>query len=97
VLISKDGVILTNNHVVSGASDIQVILPDQREIEATVRGTDPESDLAVLKIEDVGDLVPISVGDSNRLRLGDVVLAIDFNPTHCPSVSAAAWRSGNAT
>jgi serine protease Do len=76
VLISKDGVILTNNHVVSGASEIRVILPDLREVEATVRGTDPESDLAVLKIEDVGDLIPIDVGDSNALRLGDVVIAI---------------------
>jgi serine protease Do len=76
VLISRDGVILTNSHVVSGASDIQVILPDQRQVEATVRGTDPESDLAVLKIEDVGDLVPLAVGDSSALRLGDIVLAI---------------------
>jgi serine protease Do len=76
VLISKDGVILTNSHVVSGASEIQVILPDQREVEATVRGTDPETDLAVLKIEDVGDLVPIVLGNSEELRLGDVVLAV---------------------
>jgi serine protease Do len=76
VLISKDGVILTNSHVVSGASEIRVILPDQREVEATLRGADPETDLAVLKIDDVGDLVPIEAGDSNELRLGDVVLAI---------------------
>jgi serine protease Do len=76
VLISKDGVVLTNSHVVSGASEIRVILPDQREVEATVRGTDPETDLAVLKIEDVGDLVPIAVGNAEELRLGDVVLAV---------------------
>ena len=46
------------------------------QVDATVRGTDPETDLAVLKIDDVGELAPIEAGDSNELRLGDVVLAI---------------------
>ncbi len=77
VIVSSDGTILTNNHVVEKASKIAVILPDRRQFDAKVLGTDPKTDLAVLKLEgDFGKLTPLEMGDSRRLRLGDVVLAI---------------------
>lgn len=75
VIVSKSGYILTNNHVVEGADEIQVLLRDNRNAEATIVGTDPESDLAVLKI-DLKDLPAITVGQSDDARVGDVVLAI---------------------
>jgi serine protease Do len=77
VVVSKDGYVLTNNHVVSEAQEIKVTLSDRREFPAKVIGTDPKSDLAVIKIDTRGsELTPIAFGDSSRLRLGDVVLAI---------------------
>jgi serine protease Do len=77
VIVSGDGVVLTNNHVVEHADDILVTLHDRREIEAKVVSADPKSDLAVLRLEGhPKDLHPLSFGDSSRLRLGDVVLAI---------------------
>lgn len=77
VIVSADGYILTNNHVVSQASEIKVTTSDTREFDASVVGTDPKSDLAVIKIKGkVTGLSPITFGDSSRLRLGDVVLAI---------------------
>ena len=77
VIVSRDGTVLTNSHVVEKASDIEIILPDQRRFDAEVLGTDPKTDLAVLKLKgDFGQLTPLEMGDSKRLRLGDVVLAI---------------------
>ena len=77
VIVSEDGIVLTNNHVVESAEDVRVSLSDEREFAATVVGTDPQSDLAVLRIEgELGDVEPLALGDSDRLRLGDVVLAI---------------------
>jgi serine protease Do len=77
VIVSSDGLVLTNNHVVDGASEIRVTTSDEREFGAKVVGTDEKSDLAVLRLEgDVQGLAPIEFGDSSRLRLGDVVLAI---------------------
>lgn len=76
VIVSSDGYILTNNHVVEGASEIKVTTSDRREYDATVVGTDPKSDVAVIKIKGDVKLKPIELGDSSRLRLGDVVLAI---------------------
>jgi serine protease Do len=77
VILRKDGIIVTNNHVVAGAQDIMVTLDDQREIPAKIVGTDPSSDLAVLKLEQPpNDLVPIELGDSEALRLGEIVIAI---------------------
>jgi serine protease Do len=77
VIVSADGVILTNHHVVAQADDIQVVTPDRRQFAAKVVGSDPKSDLAVIKLEGkVEGLKPIAFGDSARLRLGDVVLAI---------------------
>jgi len=77
VIVRKDGVILTNNHVVQEADEITVNLADEREFGAEVVGTDPESDLAVIELENPPkDLVPLSFGDSSTLRLGETVLAI---------------------
>jgi serine protease Do len=77
VIVSKDGVLLTNNHVVENAEAVEVTLSDGRALYADIVGTDPESDLAVLKIQDSPkDLVPIPFGDSSALRLGDPVIAI---------------------
>lgn len=77
VVVSADGTILTNNHVVADATEIKVTTHDKREFEATVVGTDPKSDLAVIKLKgNVSDLRPVEFGDSSRLRLGDVVLAV---------------------
>jgi serine protease Do len=74
-IVSSDGYILTNNHVVSGATTLRVYLPDRREYPAEVIGTDPTTDIAVLKIEDT-DLPTLSLGDSNDLRVGEWVLAV---------------------
>lgn len=75
VIISADGVLLTNNHVVDGASDIEVMLSDGRQAKAKLIGTDPETDVAVLKIN-LPDLPVIAMGDAASLAVGDVVLAI---------------------
>jgi len=75
VIVSADGYILTNNHVVEGADEIEVVLNDSRRAVAKVIGTDPDSDLAVLKIK--LDRLPVMVlGNSNTLQVGDQVLAI---------------------
>ena len=75
VVVSASGYILTNNHVVEGADEIQILLRDNRNAEAVIVGTDPESDLAVLKIE-LEDLPAITIGQSDDIRVGDVSLAI---------------------
>jgi serine protease DegS len=75
VIVTDQGHVLTNNHVIAGADAIQVLLHDGRSTSAVVIGTDPATDLAVLKVE-LPDLQPIELGDSNAARVGDVVLAI---------------------
>ena len=75
VIISPDGYILTNNHVVEGADEIEVTLTDSRRARARVIGTDPETDLAILKIE-LDKLPVIVLGNSDTLAVGDRVLAI---------------------
>ncbi|EJM52664.1 trypsin-like serine protease with C-terminal PDZ domain [Pseudomonas sp. GM49] len=75
VIMSPEGYILTNNHVTSGADQIVVALKDGRETLARVIGSDPETDLAVLKI-DLKNLPSITVGRSDNIRIGDVALAI---------------------
>jgi serine protease DegQ len=72
---AKGGYVLTNEHVVSGASQIQISFADGRVMAAKVVGTDPESDLAVLRIEGKG-LIPITFGQSEQAQVGDVVLAV---------------------
>ena len=75
VIISADGYVLTNNHVINEADRIRVLLADGRERLATVIGSDAPTDLAVLKI-DLADLTPAIFADPNAIRIGDVVLAI---------------------
>jgi len=75
IIMTPDGYILTNNHVVDGASDVGVTLADKREFKAKVVGTDPKSDLAVLKIDAAG-LPCITVGDSSKVQVGDYALAV---------------------
>lgn len=75
VIVSSDGYILTNHHVVDGAEQIKIDMNDNRTLDARVVGSDPPSDLAVLKVE-ATDLPLLTLGDSDRVRVGDVVLAI---------------------
>jgi len=75
VIVTEDGYILTNHHVIDGADQIKVDLNDNRSLEAQVVGSDPPSDLAVLKVKANG-LPVLNLGDSDRTRIGDVVLAI---------------------
>ncbi len=75
VIVSADGYILTNNHVVEDADELKVSLNDDREFTAKVIGTDPKTDIAVIKI-DATDLPAATLGDSDKLRVGDVVFAI---------------------
>jgi serine protease Do len=76
-VVVAPGVVITNNHVVEGAEELKVTTADKHEVTATVVGTDPKSDLAVLRVKgDTSGLKPIELGDSSRLRLGDVVLAV---------------------
>ena len=75
VIVSSDGYILTNNHVVEGADELKVLLPDDREFLAKVIGTDPKTDIAVIKI-DADHLPTVTLADSDKLRVGDVVFAI---------------------
>lgn len=75
VIVTKDGYILTNNHVVDGARKVQVTLTDGREFTAKVVGRDPKTDIAVVKI-DAHNLPTVPIADSSNVRVGDVVLAV---------------------
>jgi serine protease Do len=75
VIVTTDGTILTNNHVIDGASDIKVYLSDKREFKAKLVGADPKTDIAVLKIEASG-LPTLPLGDSSQLNVGDLIFAI---------------------
>ena len=75
VIVTSDGTIVTNNHVIDGASDIEVDLADKREFKAKLIGTDSKTDIAVLKI-DATNLPTLAVGDSSKLQVGDVIFAI---------------------
>ena len=75
VIVSPEGYILTNNHVVAGATEIQVTTSDKHEYKARIVGTDPRTDIAVLKI-DAANLPAITIGDSSKIQVGDTVLAI---------------------
>ena len=94
VIISKDGYIVTNNHVIEGADEISVKLNDNREFRGRVIGTDPSTDLALVKIE--GDDFPtIPVGDSEALKVGEWVLAVG-NPFNLNSTVTAGIVSAKA-
>src|SRR4029078_5534606 len=75
VIVNSEGYILTNHHVVDGALEIKVELTDNRTFTAKLFGSDPPSDLAVLKI-DAQNLPTLSLGDSDKFRVGDAVLAV---------------------
>jgi serine protease Do len=75
VIVSPEGYVVTNNHVVDGATDVRVTLSDKREFQGRIVGTDPKTDIAVLKIE-ASKLLPITIGDSSKAEVGDTVLAI---------------------
>jgi S1-C subfamily serine protease len=97
VLISAEGHVLTNNHVVAGATEIRVALADDREFNATVLGLDPATDLAVVKIE--GDNLPwVRWGDAEQLRVGEWVVAIGsplgLRQTVTAGIVSATGRSG---
>ena len=96
VIISKDGYIVTNNHVVSGGDEFEVTLYDNSTYTARLVGADPATDLALIKI-DATDLEPLAMGDSDDLRLGEWVLAIgspyDLRSTITAGIVSAKGRS----
>jgi serine protease Do len=97
VIVSPEGYILTNNHVVDGATQVVVTLHDKREFKATVIGTDPRTDIAVIKIEGSG-FPALTLGDSSKVEVGDIVLAVG-NPfgvgqTVTAGIVSATGRSG---
>ena len=96
VIIRPDGYIVTNNHVVEGATDIQVTLNNNKTFDAKLIGTDPATDVAIIKIEAEG-LPVIPFGDSDKLRLGEWVLAIgspyDLRSTITAGIVSAKGRS----
>ena len=98
VIISPDGYIVTNNHVVDGAMEVRVTLHDRRSFPAKVIGTDKLTDLAVVKI-DAKDLPAIAWGDSTKLVPGQSVLAIGnpFGNFSSPSPAASSARSTGPT
>jgi serine protease Do len=75
-LISQDGYILTNNHVVEGADQIKVKMSDGKEFDGRIIGRDPKTDLALVKIDGVSDLKPLKLGDSDALNVGHWVVAV---------------------
>lgn len=94
VIISSDGYIVTNNHVIEGSQAVEVVLNDRRTFDAEIIGTDPTTDLAVLKIKSAG--LPFLVyGNSGELRLGEWVLAIG-NPYNLTSTVTAGIVSAKA-
>ena len=98
-IFDADGYILTNNHVVAKREEITVVLDDERKFKATIVGTDPKSDLAVIKI-DAPNLQPLKLGDSDQLEVGDWVIAIgapfNLSQTVTHGIVSAKGRTGVA-
>jgi len=96
VVVSEQGYILTNNHVVQGAEEIKVTLYDKREFKGKIVGTDPRTDLAVVKIN-AKDLPTLRFGESGKLKTGDIVLAVGspfgLNQTITMGIVSAVGRS----
>ncbi|MEW6674679.1 MAG: DegQ family serine endoprotease [Nitrospirota bacterium] len=96
VIVSADGYILTNNHVIKDADEIRVLLSDKKEFKGKVVGTDPKTDIAVIKI-DATNLLTITWGDSDGLKVGEVVLAIGnpygLNQTVTMGIVSAVGRA----
>ena len=97
VIVTSDGYILTNSHMVDGATQVRVKLTDKREFDAKVVGADPKSDLAVLKVNATG-LPAVIIGDSSKAEVGDLVLAIgnpfDLGQTVTMGIVSALGRKG---
>ena len=100
VVIDPEGIILTNNHVVSGATEVDVIFNDEEigRLEGTVLGTFPERDIAVVQVDSEDPLPSVEIGDSGSLRLGDDVVAIGFplglgGPTVTKGIVSAVDRN----
>jgi serine protease Do len=97
VILTPDGTIITNNHVIDGASDIKVQLADKREFKAKLVGTDPKTDVAILKI-DASGLPTLPLGDSTNLHVGDLVFAIGdpfgIGETATMGIVSATGRGG---
>ena len=98
VLDGTEGIIITNNHVIEGADEITVNFNDGSKLAAEVIGTDPKTDLAVLKVDPEGPLKAVAFGDSDKMRVGDWVVAIG-NPfgvgqTVTLGIVSAVGRSG---
>lgn len=98
IVVSEDGYILTNNHVVEGTDEITIRLIDGEEVEAEIIGRDPQTDIAVLKVE-YDDLQPITLGNSDNAKVGSFVLAIgsplDENLAHTVSYGIVSARGRN--
>ena len=95
VIISPDGYIITNNHVIANAANLQVTLNSNRTYTAKLIGADPGTDIALIKIEDDGEFPFIPFGDSNNVRLGEWVLAVG-NPFNLTSTVTAGIISAKA-
>ncbi|MFT3828202.1 MAG: trypsin-like peptidase domain-containing protein [Opitutaceae bacterium] len=97
VIVSAEGYILTNNHVVEGADSLLVKLPDDRELPARLIGADPKTDVAVIKVEGA-NLPFVVLGDSDKLRVGDIVFALgnplDVGQTATMGIVSATGRRG---
>jgi serine protease Do len=95
-IVSEDGYILTNNHVVAGATELRVVLSDDSSYDATIVGTDPQTDVAVLKVE-AGGLPALAFGDSDDLRVGQWVVAagspLGLSSTITAGIVSATGRS----
>ena len=99
IVDAERGLVLTNHHVIDNANRIQVVLSDQREVEAEVIGSDPGTDIALLELEETNNLTQMPLGDSEALQVGDFVLAIGnpFGLTHTVTsgIVSALGRSIN--
>ncbi|MGB7394562.1 MAG: trypsin-like peptidase domain-containing protein [Pricia sp.] len=95
VIISQDGYIVTNNHVIDNASQLQVTLNNNKTYDAELVGTDPNSDIALIKIEAEGELPYLAFGDSDTIKIGEWVLAVG-NPFDLTSTVTAGIVSAKA-
>lgn len=97
-IISEDGLVLTNHHVVGEADKITVILNDGREYEAEKKGTDPKSDVAIIQIKDARELPVLKLGDSDSLEVGEWVMAVGnpFGLSHTITVGIVSAKGRNS-
>jgi serine protease Do len=101
VIVSADGYILTNNHVIENAKSLEIVTSDGRKLPGSVVGRDPATDLAVVKIEGTASLSPAAFGDSDDLQVGDWVIAVgspfgQFDNTVTAGIISAKGRTGLA-